>query len=62
MKINKKYIISCLAVLIFIVIGNYIIKNFSCQKNNEICEEDRRIPKRKYIKIPRRTYNPDRME
>ena len=46
MKINKKYIISCLAVLIFIVIRNYIIKNFSCQKNNEICEEDRRIPKR----------------
>ena len=62
MKNLKKNIVNCFILFVFIAIGSCITKNLYKTKEKEICEENRRIPKRRYIKVPRKTYNQNVME
>lgn len=62
MKNIKKYMIRCLVVAIFILLGSCIMNHICMTQNEKVNTEVRKIPKRKYIKIPRKNYSQDVME
>lgn len=50
----KKYVACYLVFIAFIVAGGYVINSFFGTKKKVNTKESHRVPKRRYIKVPRR--------